>query len=142
MRSIKLQSGFSVSGFYFFALSFYQKYLSGTDERCQLRPTSTNKALSLCRNHLNESKAAGLDIISRGECADVIYIPIRDIFHQSISQGIFPDDWKCARVAPLFKKSDQDDLNNYRPILVISVMAKVFERIVYLTLNDWSREEQ
>ena len=90
----------------------------------------------------NESKAAGLDIISRGECADLIYIPIRDIFHQSISQGIFPDDWKCARVAPLFKKSDQDDLNNYRPILVISVMAKVFERIVYLTLNDWSREEQ
>ena len=84
----------------------------------------------------NESKAAGLDIISRGECADLIYIHIRDIFHQSISQGIFPDDWKCAKVAP------QDDLNNYRPILVISVMAKVFERIVYLTLNDWSREEQ
>ena len=55
MRSIKLQSGFSVSGFYFFALSFYQKYLSGTDERCQLRPTSTNKALTLCRNHLNSS---------------------------------------------------------------------------------------
>ena len=45
--------------------------------------------------------------------------------------GIFPDDWKCARVTPLFKQGETSDLNNYRPISVISVIAKVFERIVY-----------
>ena len=45
--------------------------------------------------------------------------------------GIFPDDWKCARVTPLFKQGEASDLNNYRPISVISVIAKVFERIVY-----------
>ena len=45
--------------------------------------------------------------------------------------GIFPNDWKCARVTPLFKQSDSFDLNNYRPILVTSVFAKVFEGIVY-----------
>ena len=50
------------------------------------------------------------------KCADLICIPIRDIFNQSISQGIFPDDWKCAKVTPLFKQSDRDDLNNYLPI--------------------------
>ena len=45
--------------------------------------------------------------------------------------GIFPNDWKCARVTPLFKQGDSFDLNNYRPILVTSVFAKVFEGIVY-----------
>ena len=98
----------------------YQKYLTGTDKRFQLRPTSANKVLSLL-NHLNKSKAAGLDKISARlirECADLIFIsiPVCDIFNQSISQGIFPDDWKCAKVTPLFKQSDRDDLNNYLPI--------------------------
>ena len=63
----------------------YQKYLTGTDKRFQLHPTSTNKVLSLL-NRLNKSKAAGLDKISARlirECADLICIPIRDIFNQS-----------------------------------------------------------
>ena len=65
------------------------------------------------------------------ECADLISSPICNIFNQSISQGVFPDDWKSARVAPLFKQGDRDDVNNNRPISVISVVAKVFERILY-----------
>ena len=51
--------------------------------------------------------------------------------NQSISLGTFPDEWKCARATPLFKQGDRDDLNNHRPISVISVAAKVFERIAY-----------
>ena len=37
---------------------------------------------------------------------------------------------KCARVTPLFRQGERDDLN-YRPISVISVVAMEFERIVY-----------
>ena len=70
------------------------------------------------------------------ECADLICIPICNIFNQSIGQGIFPDDWKCARVALLFKAGDRNDVNNYRPISVISVVAEVFERTVYERRND------
>ena len=120
----------------------YQKYLTGTDKRFQLRLTNTNKVLTLLYS-LNKSKAAGLDKISARllrECADLICIPICDIFNQSISQGIFPDDWKCAKVTSLFKQGDQDDLDNYRPILVISVVAKVFERIVYDQLYFYLEE--
>ena len=58
-------------------------------------------------------------------------MPICDIFNQSISQGTFPDDWKYARVTPLYKQGDRGDVNNYRPISVIAIVAKVFERIVY-----------
>ena len=58
-------------------------------------------------------------------------MPICDIFNQSISQGTFPDDWKYARVTPLYKQGDRGDVNNYRPISVIPIVAKVFEKIVY-----------
>ena len=56
--------------------------------------------------------------------------------------GIFPDDWKCARVTPLFKQGESFDLNNYRPISVISVVAKVFERIVYDQIYNFLNSEE
>ena len=56
--------------------------------------------------------------------------------------GIFPDDWKCARVTPLFKQGESSDLNNYRPISVISVVAKVFGRIVYDQLYNLLNSEE
>ena len=54
-----------------------------------------------------------------------------DFCSSELAQGIFPDDWKCGRVALHFKAGDRNDVNNYRPISVISVVAKVFEKIVY-----------
>ena len=38
---------------------------------------------------------------------------------------------KCAKVLPLFKQGDHRDLNNYCPISIIPVLAKIFERIIY-----------
>ena len=111
----------------------YLRYLTNTDRQFQLCPTIRDKVLSLL-NKLNKSKATGLDTISARlvrECVDLICIHICNIFNQSINQGIFPDDCKCARVTPLFKLGDRNGANNYRPISVISVEAKVFERIVY-----------
>ena len=53
------------------------------------------------------------------------------IFNQSIRSGIFPREWKCAKVIPLFKEGNHSDLNNYRPISIVPIVAKVFERIIY-----------
>ena len=59
-----------------------------------------------------------------------------------MATGIFPDDWKCAKVTPLVKQGSSSDMNNYRPISVIPLVAKVFERIsydqVYVYLSEHS----
>ena len=66
----------------------------------------------------------------------------RYLFNKPQMSGIFPDDWKCARVTPLFKQGESSDLNNYRPISVISVVAKVFGRIVYNQLYNLLNSEE
>ena len=77
------------------------------------------------------------------ECADIISGPLCDLFNnKSLMSGMFPDDWKCARVTPLFKQGESFDLNNYRPISVTSVVAKVFKRIVYDQLYNFLNSEE
>ena len=94
---------------------------------------------SVVFSHLNKlcrSKATGLDNISAKiirECANLISVSLCDLFNKSLLSGIFPSNWKCARVTPLFKQGEASDLNNYRPISIISVVAKVFERIMFMT---------
>ena len=51
--------------------------------------------------------------------------------------GIYPNDWKEAKVTTLFKKGLNSDPNNYRPISVIPVVSKVFDKIVYNQLNHY-----
>ena len=50
------------------------------------------------------------------------------------------DDWKISRVIPLFKQGKRSDMNNYCPISIISVEAKVFERLVFNQLSNYLTE--
>ena len=63
--------------------------------------------------------------------AEILSPSLTAIFNRSLSMGIYPDDWKMARVLPIFKSGEKGDLSNYRPISIISAIAKVFGRLVY-----------
>ena len=43
----------------------------------------------------------------------------------------FPQLWKVANVVPLYKKGQKDILNNYRPVSLLCILSKIFERIVF-----------
>jgi hypothetical protein len=45
-----------------------------------------------------------------------------------LSLGVFPENWKTAKVTPLCKKGDRYTMQNYRPISIISVFVKLLER--------------
>ena len=60
--------------------------------------------------------------------------------NKSVDTGIFPESLKLAKVTPIYKAKDKENLNNYRPISVLSSLAKVFERIFFnqrYTPNSW-----
>ena len=63
--------------------------------------------------------------------------PLTRLINLSIQSGCFPTKWKIARVTPLFKDGAQDCRGNYRPISVLSILSKVFEKHVAISLMDY-----
>ena len=59
------------------------------------------------------------------------------MFNKSLGTASFPDSWKTARVTPIFKDGEKDDKSNYRPISILPLIAKVFERIVFNQLYEY-----
>ena len=62
------------------------------------------------------------------------------IINMSLSTGIFPDMLKLARVVPILKSGDSTDVNNYRPISVLPILSKIFERVVHAQLQAYLDE--
>ena len=65
------------------------------------------------------------------KCVDGYLTPMTKIINKSISQGIFPSELKLARVIPIFKSNDKQNISNYRPISILTFFSKVFEKILH-----------
>ena len=89
---------------------------------------------------MSTKKATGLDNLSPRlvkEAAPIISESLAIIFNKTIDTGLFPTKLKTAKVTPVHKANDKDNVNNYRPISVISTVAKVYERIVFDQLYNY-----
>ena len=64
------------------------------------------------------------------ETADLIVHPFTALINSCFSVGMFPNTFKITKVLPFFKKGSATDLDNYRPISIIPIFAKVFEIIL------------
>ena len=123
--------------------TIYEEFLCATDREFVFEETTSAHIFSLL-SKLCKSKATGLDSISAKllrECPDLITESLTYIFNHSLLTGIFPYEWKSARVTPLYKNSGKrNDPTNYRPISVIPVVAKIFKRVVYDQLYHYLTE--
>ena len=64
-------------------------------------------------------------------CGISIYKPLEIIFQNCLRLGKFPSEWKKANVVPTSKKGDKQCIKNYRPVSLLPVCGKVFERLLY-----------
>ena len=63
--------------------------------------------------------------------------PLALIINQTLKTGIFPSQLKLSKVKPLFKKLDNKQLSNYRPISLLPSISKIFERVIFNQVNEY-----
>ena len=85
-------------------------------------------------------KAIGVDKITSKilkMAAPRIYESLTNLFNLSLKTNHVPNDWKTAKVTPIFKTGDRCDANNCRPISIISTVARIFEKVIFYQLENY-----
>ena len=101
-----------------------------------LAPTNAEEIISIVKS-LNRSAATGFDSISMGVVLSSIHEianVLSDICNLSFQTGIFPNLMKIARVTPIFKSEDSNNLANYRAVSDLPVFSKIFEKTIHQRL--------
>ena len=85
------------------------------------------------------NKATGPDGISPPLLAAAgtsIAVPLTSLYLRSLREARVYDDWKVARLNLIFKKHDESDRGNYRPLSMLSVRSKILESCVTDSIAD------
>ena len=91
------------------------------------------------RSQLNKGNALGALSIPATIFTDSVNIlstPPSFIINWSFEQGIFPESLKTAQVTPVHKKEDTLTISNYRPISLLPVFSKIFEKSMYNRIDS------
>ena len=115
------------------SVKFFYKDLNITT-KFQLKPRTECIVLKLLKN-IDISKVADIEFLKNG--AVISAKPVTEICNLSIKLRIFPDLCKPAKLKPILKKGSRMDLSNYRPILLLPLISKIFKKIVHDQMIDY-----
>ena len=90
--------------------------------------------------YLDDSKSSGSTRIPTKLikiASHIIVPPLLDIINLSFQTGKFPDAIKLAEVIPIHKQGSSLNVNNYRPISLLSVFSKIIEKLMHKRLNQF-----
>ena len=85
------------------------------------------KALDSCKAHGYDDISIRMSKIYES----AIVKPLTILLKNCISQGIFPDNWKKSNICRIYKKGDKQIINNYRPVSLLQIYGKIFERLIF-----------
>ena len=110
----------------------------------RVRPV-TLPELPSAMKRMSASRACGIDGVTIGMLRmtfPLIGPHLLNVINSSLVSGKLPAEWKVARVIPLHKSGSVDDPSNYRPLSLLSTVAKIAESVVcgqlmtYLLAHD------
>ena len=102
-------------------------------------PATPNELIHICQS-LKKTRSTGLDELDPFIMLSIIEevaVPLTAIFNCSFSTGIVPSALKLAKIIPIFKQGDHEDITNYRPISILPYFSKVLEKLMYNRLYDY-----
>ena len=118
--------------------------MEGNTCKFSLKSIKKKKLIKIMKK-LKKKKSAGVDGLSQDMLTLGAYLlatPLSTIINKSITDGVFPNEWKEALITPVLKKGDPGLLSNYRPVSCLPAASKLLESVVTEQLGDYLEENR
>ena len=104
-----------------------------------LKPTTEEEILDIVKKSedKNSTDSDDLSMLTLKKVFLSICSPFTNICNKSLSNGVFPNNMKIAKVIPLFKSGENDIFTNYRPVSLLSQFSKILEKLVDRRLDSF-----
>jgi hypothetical protein len=119
------------------SINDYDHLVPFNDRTIFLRPATNSEVAKLIKSLENKGGSLKLPIkflkIAVSELSNII----AELFNISISEGIYPTNLKIAKIVPIYKNGSRKLLSNYRPISLLGLLNKIFEKLLYLRFDSF-----
>ena len=112
---------------------FFNKRINGS---IFLTPCDSDEIESTIKSFQGD-KASDISISVLKKCSPIISWHLAGFLNSFMESGIFPSILKIGKVTPVFKKGDPQLFDNYRPISILPIFGKIFEKIIYSRLYSF-----
>jgi hypothetical protein len=120
----------------------YKTYMPPQDSKFKFhRVGSVN--IEIIIKSMKNKRSCGFDEVSNyliKQISENISLPMSHLINHSMMNGEIPAQLKIANVVPLFKAGEATSFSNYRPIYLLSIFSKLYEKVVYQQLYSFSEE--
>ena len=97
----------------------------------------THSEISQIINNLNSNKSSDFSPrvlkVYNSQLSDIL----SHLFNNCMNAGVFPVELKIAKVIPLYKAGNINLLSNYRPISILPVFSKIFEKLIHVRFANF-----
>jgi hypothetical protein len=115
----------------------YEHLVPFNDLSLNLEPSTPNEVKSVLRELKKNQNASELPVKFLKIILQELSSLLSSIFNMCVVHGCWPDSLKIARIVPVFKTGNPGTVNNYRPISILPIIDKIFEKLVYVRLNNF-----
>jgi hypothetical protein len=115
----------------------FQSYLPKSCSSSIYLHDCTSEEISRIISELQNGKSSDIPIKLIKQSSHVISPILEKLYNECMINGIFPDELKVGRISPIYKKDNEELMENYRPVSTLAVFGKIFEKIIYTRLYSF-----
>ena len=73
-------------------------------------------------------------------CDIAVIKPLSNIYKNCIEINSYPDTWKKSNIVLVHKKGDKQNVNSYKPVSLLPILGKIFEKILFNSIFEYLQE--
>ena len=115
----------------------FTEYLDTTNPQSIFLHACTTEEVQVIISELENSKASDIPIKVIKKSSNCISPILAKYFTNLMEKGIFPDELKLGKISPIYKKENEQLIENYRPVSILPIFGKIFEKVIYSRLYNF-----